>query len=153
MALDSYVRVAPDSTGKYIRNQSLYVPIDLLEGAGPIPTLVQQQVTLTADPLSGKLIDSDLKPLFSQLLEIQMEMRDALAMLAGSEMGVGTDNLPEPPWLLGVGGLPAQRAESYTPVRALGDRLGRHIVLPQGPREAIGTQATTISASTAETTI
>lgn len=139
---ESYVRVAADSSGKYIRNQSLYVPVDLFDGAGPTATLVQQQVTLTADPW-GKVLDLDTKPLLSLLVERQETLIDILTLMAGRE---------ETTALLSMGGLPA-RSDSFQPTRMLGDRFGRAVTVPHGSRELIADQYTTISSSTSETTI
>ena len=75
-----------------------------------------------------------------RLIELQCEMRDALALLAGTEMAASAGR-----WL-GVGALPA-KADSFQPVKGIADRFGRQVVLMNGLREQVGTQTTTISAS------
>src|SRR6185436_230134 len=141
----SYVRVAPDSTGKYIRNESLYVPVDLFDGTGPTATLVQQQVVTPADGF-GKLADPNLVPLLHDLVAGQAQMLELLTMIGVSMTG------DYPSRLLGMSGLPPEAAPQ-NPVRLLGDQFGRQIVLTNGVRDQVGTQTTTISASTSETTI
>lgn len=147
MAFDSYVRVAPDSTGKYIRNQGLYVPIDLNDGAGPTTVLTQHQVVMQADPLSGKVILSDTLPVLEELLAATQAMRDLLEMVA-SNSGGGLD----PPRLWAQATVPPP-VDAGQPVYALGDAYGRQVVMVNGQRDLIDKTGTTISASTSETTI
>jgi len=140
-----YVQVAPDSTGKYIRNESLYVPVDLLDGTGPVTTLVQQQVVTPAD-VWGKVADPDLSSRLQELIDTQDQMLELLTLI-----GVSASSTP-PARVLGMTGLP-QKASPQNPVRHLGDLFGRQVVLPNAIREQVGTQTTTISASTTETTV
>lgn len=140
-----YVQVAPDSTGKYIRNESLYVPVDLFDGTGPIPTLVQQQVVTPADSF-GKIADPDLASRLQELIDGQAEVLELLTLIGVSATSA------TPGRVLGMSGLPTE-AGPQNPVRILGDQFGRQIVLTNALRDQVGTQTTTISASTTETTI
>lgn len=148
MAFDSYVRVAPDSTGKYIRNQGLYVPVDLNDGTGPLTTLVQHQVVMQADPLSGKVIANDTMPVLEELLAATHAMRDLLEiMIVG-----GGQATPDPTRIWSQATVPPP-VEAGQPVYALGDTYGRQVVMVNGQRDLIDKTGTTISASTTETTI
>lgn len=147
---ESYVRVAPDSTGKYIRNQNLYVPVDLFDGTGPQTTLVQQQVVQQADRY-GKIVAEDLADLLSELLEATRETRDLIAWSMGLQPSA--DGSPQTVYLQAIAEATVARGEAYQPIRAVADRLGRQVTTVNATREMVNTQTTTISASTSETTI
>lgn len=141
--IDSYVQVAADGAGKKVRNQLVYV----LDATGnPIP--VYQQVVVLADE-SGNVVDSNLQPVLQELLETNKQLLDAVRWLGGD--GSPTDKGPiEALWA--QSGLPVEVGPS-NPSRALSDKFGRQVIVPHGQRELVGTQTTTISASTTETTI
>ena len=148
---ESFVQVAPDSTGKRIRNISLMVPQP--DGT---PVLTQMQVVSMVDR-SGNLIDIDTAPLLEELLEVGKHTNELLAKALGLPgwQSVDQDDLA----MASVSALWARRglavdiATPYSPVRAMSDVFGRQVTLPHGPRELVGTQGTTISASVTETTI
>jgi len=159
---ESDVVVAPDSTGKAIRNLQVTTLI------GGVPTAVQMQVVVPADqygnlpdPDSGvsladlllearasrKLMQRLLHVMEGQtLLESDDDDEEDLSLGSGGDMGL---NVPR---VWATGGLPAKAAQ-WNPVRQIGDMFGRQVVLTNAMREMVGTQTTTISASTTETTI
>jgi hypothetical protein len=145
MANESSVVVAPDSTGKAIRNLDLYTIIN------GVATLVQQQVVTPATQ-SGQLVDLASQETLSELLAESRATRKLLEILTGTESDVNDDTPFNVPRVMAVGGLPS-KANPYNPVCQVGDAFGRQIVLANAPRDMVGTQTTTISASTSETTI
>jgi hypothetical protein len=143
---NDFVQVAIDGSGKKIHNHQLYV----LDSTGtPIP--VYQQVVVLADD-KGNIVDSNLQPVLQELLELTRQSKELLEVIAGQEGD------PEPGSRSPVTTLTAQTglqmtAEGMQPIRAASDKFGRQLVIPHALRDLIGTQTTTISASTTETTI
>ena len=140
----SFVRVAPDSTGKFIRNRYRYELIDLNDGNGPLPILVQSQVVELTDP-DGEPVDLDVG-VFSQLL---MTTRELLRVTRQLHIIAAHD---DPRTMRATVQLPTP-VGPFLAADAISDRFGRQIVLPCAVRDLVDKQTTTISASTAETTI
>jgi hypothetical protein len=130
MATDpSFVRVAADGAGKAIRNLSLYV----LQPDGT-PTLVQMQATATVDE-DGNVVDTDLKPVLDELLEVNTRIAGWMELLVGAFGGgspvAGQGELAS---FLGRTQLQAPAAPSQL-VSGIGDIFGRQITIPWGARD------------------
>lgn len=81
MAVDSHIQVAPESTGKKIRNRELVV-VDPTTGA---QDTVECQVVVLASP-EGKLVDlTTITDVLVALTELVGEMRDLLGELVKSD--------------------------------------------------------------------
>ena len=153
MADEAVVQVAPDSTGKKIRNLAVYA----LQADGTLAQ-VHMQVTGLVDP-DGKLIDLSPAPiLLEELVELQRDTHTLLARLLGEDIEeeARDDDGPELGRILSFRarrGLPNDVASPNSQVGSMADVFGRQVIIPHAIRELVGTQATTISASTSETPI
>lgn len=142
--VDTYVQVAADGSGKKIRNQQVYV----LDATGtPVP-VYEQAVAIVDD--RGNIVNSNLQPVLSDILDVQREILTLMRQPHG-ELETPTDRGPIAS-LWAQAGLPAP-VGVMNAARGISDTFGRQITIPQAPRDLIGTQTTTISASTSETTI
>lgn len=147
---ESKVVVAPDSTGKAIRNLQVTTLID------GVPTVVQMQVIALANDM-GQTIDLDIAHLLEDLVELNQTMAYALTQLVGGDALEGSEeNLCERGFIPGLWaqtGLPRE-VNSYAPARMLGDRFGRQVVIPWGPRDLYVTATpATITDNTSKTLI
>lgn len=147
-ASESKVVVAPDSTGKAIRNLSVYTQV------GDTPTLVQMQVVGLTDA-DGNLINPDTRPVLEELLDEQRRTREVLELLLeaiGADRGAAA----------GFQGRVAlgPNAGPNALINGISDPFGRQIVLPWGARDMFvpgiattitGTGATTLIAGVPDT--
>lgn len=152
---ESFVVVAPDSSGKAIRNLKSYELIDLQNGLGPVSTLVQTQVTAIADG-EGRIVDIDFKSVLEDIAETNRQMVQSLAFLTsvfGGEPFTGDPKRAVQAAILSSANLPPA-AQLFTQTRQLGDKFGRTIMLPWGARELFDTSVTgAITDTTAHTLI
>ena len=143
--LDGFVQVATDGAGKRMRNAVRYVQ----QPDGSVVPVYEEYVQLVGP--NGDPLNFDLA--FDELREEIAKLSAILAAVNGfDEDQFAGDPLASIPRVWGAGGLPA-KAGPWNPARVLGDSFGRQIVLPHASRDLLTTQATTISASTVETTI
>ncbi len=80
---DTYVRVAPDSSGKKIRNLS----VDLLQADGSVATVMMQVVSLATT--DGRPVNLDNLELLNDILFELKRIRLGLQLLTDSELAGG----------------------------------------------------------------
>ena len=120
---ESKVVVAPDSSGKAIRNLSVWTLID------GVPTQVQMQVLAISDQ-HGNIIDTRTKPVLEEILLAQQRMTEAVEAMLGI---LGGDSSQSAGFVGRTTLGPA--ASPLSPVIGVSDPFGRQITVPWGSRE------------------
>ena len=102
---ESKVVVAPDSSGKSIRNIQVTTLVPDPTTGTPTPTVIQMQVLAVADEY-GRLLDLDLNPTLDELILVQRRAYALLRIIAevltddtsGRHSISSEDELLDPAW-------------------------------------------------------